>query len=145
MARGGAAACGVVERKLWPIAALLEVVGWLSLEYSNLPPPFSLAGRVSVTQNGGVASQHRMDPLLPRGRSSAPHSAMKLEEFNALAKLLRLREGAARDVAQDVMVTGANVPAAATEHGLPYVAAHKAVTRVRKGLELARRACGLSK
>lgn len=61
-------------------------------------------------------------------------------QFAALAQLLRLRQGKARQVAERVMVNGEKTPDAARAEGIEYQAAHQAVKRARAGLELARQA-----
>lgn len=67
---------------------------------------------------------------------------MTAQQFDALAKLLRLRQGPARDVVRLVLVDGLTVPDAARAAGLEYRAAHRAVQRAKAGLELAR-ACAI--
>lgn len=64
------------------------------------------------------------------------------DQFHALAELLRLRAGAAQQVAHLVLVQGLSVPDAAREVGMSYRAAHAAVQRARAGLDLAERAAG---
>ena len=63
---------------------------------------------------------------------------MTTDQFAALAELLRLRSGPAQEVAKLVLVDGIGVPDAARQVGLEYTAAHKAVKRAQRGLELAR-------
>lgn len=63
-------------------------------------------------------------------------------QFEALAQLLRLRQGPARDVVRLVLVYAATVPEAAREVGMEYQAAYQAVRRAKTGLELARTALG---
>lgn len=63
-------------------------------------------------------------------------------QFTALAELLRLRAGPAQQVARMVLVEGLTVPDAARAAGLEYTAAHQAVKRAQRGLELARQAAG---
>ncbi len=65
---------------------------------------------------------------------------MTSNQFDALAKLLRLRSGPAQIVARMVLVDGLSVPDAARSVGLEYTAAHQAVKRVQRGLELAKQA-----
>lgn len=60
-------------------------------------------------------------------------------QFAALAELLRLRQGKARQVAERVMVGGETTPDAARAEGLEYRFAHRAVKRVKEGLVLAQR------
>lgn len=67
---------------------------------------------------------------------------MTADQFTALAELLRLRAGPAEQVASLVLVDGLSVPEAARSAGLEYTAAHKAVKRAQRGLELARQAVG---
>lgn len=67
---------------------------------------------------------------------------MTPDQFAALAELLRLRLGPAQEVARLVLVGGLSVPEAARSAGLEYTAAHKAVKRAQRGLELASRAVG---
>lgn len=64
---------------------------------------------------------------------------MTPDQFDALAKLLRLRAGPARQVAYLVLVDGLSMPDAARSAGLEYTAAGQAVRRARRGLDLARR------
>lgn len=63
-------------------------------------------------------------------------------QFDALAQLLRLRQGPARQAAQLVMVDGQSVADAARAVGMQYQHAHEAVQRVRAGLELVKVAAG---
>lgn len=65
-------------------------------------------------------------------------------QFEALAELLRLREGSsAQQVAALVLVEGLEVGEAARRCNASYNAAHQAVKRCRRGLELAQVvACG---
>lgn len=63
---------------------------------------------------------------------------MTAGQFDALARLLRLRQGKARQVAERVMVNGETTPAAARAEGLEYRAATYAVKRARAGLALAK-------
>lgn len=69
---------------------------------------------------------------------------MNADQFDALAELLRLRPGPAQVVARMVLVEGVKTPDAAREVGLEYIAAHQAVKRVKRGLELDRRAAGVA-
>lgn len=62
------------------------------------------------------------------------------EQFDALSDLLRLRTGPALVVVRLVMVDGLTVPDAARQTGMEYRAAHQAVKRAKRGLDLARRA-----
>jgi hypothetical protein len=61
-------------------------------------------------------------------------------QFDALTKLLRLRDGPTREVVKKVLVHGYKIPVAAREVGLEYRSAHQAVTRAQRGIELAREA-----
>ena len=61
--------------------------------------------------------------------------------FDALAQLLRLRAGPARDAARLVLVQGYTVPDAARACALPYALAYKAVRRCKDGMELVQRIC----
>lgn len=63
-------------------------------------------------------------------------------QFTALAQLLRLRPGPAQDAARLVMVQGLPTPDAARQVAMSYVAAHRAVKRVKDGLDLAKIAAG---
>lgn len=62
-------------------------------------------------------------------------------QFAALAQLLRLRGGAAQEVARLVLVEGLTVPAAAERAGLSLRAAYLAAQRAREGYELTKRVC----
>lgn len=59
------------------------------------------------------------------------------EQFDALAKLARLRVGPAREACRMVMVDGARVPDAARATGMEYRLAHQAVTRAKAAHALA--------
>jgi len=63
-------------------------------------------------------------------------------QFAALAQLLRLRAGTAREVVRQVLVYYADVPEAAREVGMDYQAAYQAVRRARAGLELVKVVAG---
>lgn len=63
-------------------------------------------------------------------------------QFAALAQLLRLWSGPAQEAARLVMVQGMPTPDAARQVGMSYVAAHRAVKRVKDGLDLAKIAAG---
>lgn len=65
---------------------------------------------------------------------------MTADQFDALAQLLRLRQGPAREACALVLVDGQSVPDAARSVGMTYQDAYAAVQRVRAGLELARKA-----
>lgn len=68
---------------------------------------------------------------------------MTSDQFVALAELLRLRFGPARECAMLVLVDGLRTPEAAARAGLSYRQGAAAVKRARDGLALARRAAGL--
>jgi len=61
-------------------------------------------------------------------------------QFAAIADLLRLRQGAAKECARLALVDGVPTIQAAQAVGLKYRTAAAAVQRVRAGLELARQA-----
>lgn len=63
-------------------------------------------------------------------------------QFAALAQLLRLRGGSAKEVARMALVGGATVPDAARAMGMRYHLAYKAVKRAKDGLALALIAVG---
>lgn len=63
-------------------------------------------------------------------------------QFDALSQLLRLRPGPAQDAARLVVVQGMPTPDAARQVGMSYVAAHRAVKRVKDGFDLAKIAAG---
>jgi hypothetical protein len=67
---------------------------------------------------------------------------MTAAQFAALAQLLRIRTGAARDAAELVLVCGHTPSTAAGATGLSLAGVCNAVSRVRRGLELARLATG---
>jgi hypothetical protein len=67
---------------------------------------------------------------------------MTHEQFQALAQLLRLRAGPAREAVALHLVQGLSVPAAARAAGVDYQLALKAVYRANAGLALARLAAG---
>ena len=58
-------------------------------------------------------------------------------QFAALAQILRLRAGPAREAARLHFVNGLNVPEAARAGGIDYRLAAYSVKRVRAGLALA--------
>jgi hypothetical protein len=64
-------------------------------------------------------------------------------QFQALAQLLRLRTGPAREAASLHLVQGLTVPDAARAVGMDYRAATYSVKRVKEGLALAKAAAGL--
>ncbi|MDO9148336.1 MAG: hypothetical protein Q7U52_11860 [Hydrogenophaga sp.] len=65
---------------------------------------------------------------------------MTPDQFAALAEMLRLRDGPARECARLVLVDGRSTIDAAASLGMQYRAAAAAVQRARQGFELARRA-----
>lgn len=65
---------------------------------------------------------------------------MTNDQFDALAKLLQLREGKAQEAARQVLVNGLSQADAGRAVGMPPNAVHNAVARCRRGLELARAA-----
>jgi DNA-directed RNA polymerase specialized sigma24 family protein len=60
------------------------------------------------------------------------------EQFEALAELLRLREGVSGQAAQLVLVSGLSQAEAGRQTGLSTAGVGNAVRRVRRGLELAK-------
>ena len=67
---------------------------------------------------------------------------MNNPQFQALAKLLQLRQGPAQEAVRLHLVEGLNVAEAAREVGMDYQAAYQAVKRAKAGLELAKVAVG---
>ena len=67
---------------------------------------------------------------------------MRLESFNALAQLLRLRPGPAKEAARLVLVDGCRPAAAARQTGCTPQSVSNTLARCRKGIELARLAAG---
>ena len=65
---------------------------------------------------------------------------MTNDQFKALADLLRLRTGPAKECARLVLVEQTPTAEAARASGISYKAAHQAVKRARSGLELANKA-----
>lgn len=63
-------------------------------------------------------------------------------QFNALAKLLRLRQGQAQEAAQLSLVHGIPAPDVARKIGMDYRAAVYAINRAKSGLALAKIAAG---
>ena len=63
-------------------------------------------------------------------------------QFTALAQLLRLRQGPAREAVRLVLVYHYETPDAAREVGMDYQAAHQAVKRARAGMQLVRVVAG---
>lgn len=68
---------------------------------------------------------------------------MTCEQFNALAQLLRLRAGPAREAARLVLVDGHRPAEAARLAGCTPQAASNTLSRCRRGLALAQAAVGL--
>ncbi len=68
---------------------------------------------------------------------------MTADQFDALAALLRMQSGAARECARLVLVEGAAQADAAGQTGLSRQAASQSVKRARSGMALARRAAGV--
>lgn len=64
-------------------------------------------------------------------------------QFDALATLLRLRTGAAQEAARLVLVHGHQPGEAAALMGLSAASVSNAVSRMRRGLELARVAANI--
>lgn len=65
---------------------------------------------------------------------------MNNQQFQALAQLMRLREGPARECARLALVEKIPTPDAARATGMQYRAAAAAVRRAREGLILATKA-----
>lgn len=70
------------------------------------------------------------------------HTLLTAEQFEALARLMRLHPGSARDAARLVMVSGWDVASAASHSGAYLVNAEQAVMSAWDALELARVAAG---
>lgn len=70
----------------------------------------------------------------------AETQSLTAAQFAALAKLLRLRSGPAQDAARLVLVDGMRQADAAAALGVVPQNLSSALTRLRKGLELARAA-----
>ena len=70
---------------------------------------------------------------------------MRPESFDALAQLLRLRQGPAKEAARLVLVDGYRPAAAARQTGCTPQSASNTLARCRKGLALARVAVGKKK
>lgn len=68
---------------------------------------------------------------------------MTPDQFEALATLLRLKSGRQRDAARLVLVDGLVQADAARQTGVLPSALGNTLRACRKGLELARQACGL--
>lgn len=67
---------------------------------------------------------------------------MTPDQFAALAQLLRMRGGAAQEVARLALVEGVPAREGAQRTGMDERQAYGAVQRARAGLDLARRAVG---
>lgn len=67
---------------------------------------------------------------------------MTPDQFAALSKLLRLRDGPAREAARLVLVEGIKQADAARQAGVSPSALGNTLRACRRGLELARVACG---
>ena len=67
---------------------------------------------------------------------------MRPESFDALAQLLRLRQGPAKEAARLVLVDGYRPAAAARQTGCTPQSASNTLARCRKGLAIARVAVG---
>lgn len=67
---------------------------------------------------------------------------MTPDQFSALAELLALRDGPAREAARLVLVDGMASSAAADQLGMSRAAVSNALTRCRRGLLLAERVTG---
>lgn len=67
---------------------------------------------------------------------------MTQTQFDALAQLLRLRDGAAREAARLHLMEGLSAPESAAAAGLSYRAAWQAIKRATDGLALAQIATG---
>ncbi len=63
---------------------------------------------------------------------------MNKEQFEALSKMMKLRNGKAKLIAYLVIVEGYEISPAAKSIGISYIAAHQAVKRVKKALETAK-------
>lgn len=63
-------------------------------------------------------------------------------QFQALAELLRLRSGPAREAARLVLVDGLPSRSAAAQTGVSEASVSNALARCRRGMELARRVVG---
>lgn len=68
---------------------------------------------------------------------------MTAESFEALATLLRLKDGPQREGARRVLVDGQSPAEAARELGISQSALGNTLRACRGGMELARAACGL--
>lgn len=69
---------------------------------------------------------------------------MTAAQFDALAQLLRLRQGPAQEAVRLHLVDGLSVPNAARQAGADYRGATYAVKRAKAGLALAQEAAGVA-
>lgn len=67
---------------------------------------------------------------------------MTNDQFALLARLMRLRDGPAREVVRLVLVDGLDVQAATAQEGISYKTGHAAVQRSREWLEAAAKVIG---
>lgn len=67
---------------------------------------------------------------------------MTPDQFSALAELLALRDGPAREAARLVLVDGMAPSAAAEQLGMSRSSVSNALGRCRRGIELSRRVAG---
>ncbi len=67
---------------------------------------------------------------------------MTPDQFSALAELLALRDGPAREAARRVLVDGVSPSWAADELSISRQSVSNALSRCRRGFDLARRAVG---
>ena len=63
-------------------------------------------------------------------------------QFEAISKLMRMKESKAKTAARLVLVDGVKIGDAARQVGSPYKDAHQAVERVKSAIELAKVATG---
>lgn len=59
---------------------------------------------------------------------------MTNDQFDLLARLMRLRDGSAREVVRLVLVEGLDVQTAAAQEGISYKTGHAAVQRAKEWL-----------
>lgn len=64
---------------------------------------------------------------------------MTNDQFDLLARLMRLRDGSAREVVRLVLVDGLDVQAATAQEGISYKTGHAAVQRAKEWLDAVRR------
>ena len=69
---------------------------------------------------------------------------MTRDQFNAIAELIRMRDGASQAAAKLVLVDGASQAAAARVTGVSVAGVSNAVMRCRRAMELAKTAAGIS-